>query len=214
MKATLFQIMCQINSFDNLYKWNDAISKNTAITDITCNPPGSLGTKLTFKQLQEAKLLDICIGTISLKFTCEEKKISVLIFPKSGKMRISGGFPKQIIEGRDKNMYDDYIKMLIQKIPENLNIMIITYGIKCINGQFSMCKFNNYTDLKCFLDIHRDKFFKVKLPSINVPGRRGAFRCYLNAIHKTHISIDTGGKVQIFAAKTFSELFRIFEIFC
>ena len=76
--------MCNIESFYDLYSWYYKISSNeTNIIDIKCNPPGSLGVYLTFEELQKAGIHDICIGSISLKYVIDKKKISILLFTKS-----------------------------------------------------------------------------------------------------------------------------------
>lgn len=209
-KPTMFQMMVDCESIDDIFTWHDLVKTNT-IT-FFANPRGHLGASMDFEQVKEHDIWNDTIGSVCFKFLHEEKNISVLIF-KSGKIKISGGYPLRIIAANAVAVYDTYLDEVAAKVQSITKLAFGNKNITCLNGQLQIVPLKNTIELATFIQTHRHKFAYIKQPQYDVPGRRGAFKLYMSKTKKTHVAVDIKGKAQIFAAKTFDELMSLFHIF-
>jgi len=206
----MFQMMVDCESIDDIYTWYDMV-KSDAIS-FFANPRGHLGASLDFEQLKENIIDSATIGSVCFKFLHEGKNISVLVF-KSGKIKISGGYPMHIIAANTVAVYDTYLDEIATHVQNITKLTCGNKNISCLNGQLYITPMQNTTELAAFVQTHRHKFAYIKQPQYDVPGRRGAYKLYLKNSTKTHVAVDIKGKAQIFAAKTFVELISLFHIF-
>lgn len=210
-KPTMFQMMVDCIPIDDVFDWHEGLVTTDEIK-FFANPRGHLGASLTFDQLKDHGIDNNTIGSVCFRFSHEEKTISVLIF-KTGKIKISGGYALQIIAKNDATLYDTYLDSIVAKVQDITKLTCGVKNITCLNGQLHIDPLKTTTELAAFVKKHQHKFAHVKQPLYDVPGRRGAYKLYLSKDTKTHIAVDIKGKTQIFAAKSFEELFFIFRIF-
>lgn len=207
-KPTMFQMMVDCETIDDVFKWHEGLT-NTII--FYANLKGRLGSSLEIEKVKENGINNGVIGSICFKMCHLGKTISILIFT-SGKIKISGGYPLDIITRATPALLDTYLDELVTKVQ---NITKLACGVKrisCLNGQLCIPPFKTTSALDAFIKRHRHKFAVYKQPRFDAPGRRGAYKLYLNTQSKTHFAVDVKGKGQIFAAKTFDELFLMFHI--
>jgi len=205
----MFQMMVDCDRIDDVFEWHDGL---TDTITFYANPKGHLGASLEIETLKKNKICNSIIGSVCFKFCHLDKTISILIFT-TGKIKISGGYPLNMIAGGGcPEVLDAYLDELVSEVKNITQLACGTKKISCLNGQLHIDPFETTSALDSFLKIHRHKFAVYKQPRFDSPGRRGAYKLYLNAHNKTHIAVDVKGKAQIFAAKTFVELFLMFRI--
>lgn len=206
----MFQMMINCESIEDIYEWHKLV--NTETISFFANPRGHLGASLEFSQLRDNNICNSTIGSVCFKFCHDGKNISVLIF-KTGKIKVSGGYPAHIIATNTAVAFDTYLADIVTKVQEITKLTCGEKNITCLNGQLHMQPLKTTTELSAFVQTHKHKFGYVKPPQYDAPGRRGAYKLYTSTTKKTHIAIDIKGKAQIFAAKSFEELFILFHIF-
>ena len=210
-KPTLFQIMSEIDIVPNFYEWYDEIK--SAIPDVSGNLNGQLGTSMSIIDLKENGIYNATIGSVTFKIVFHGKRIAVLLF-KNGKLKISGGFPENLLQMHDKRAYERYLTDCVKSVKQAVgDCTSDEYTLTCLNGQFLHRRFENLAHLESFIGKMAYGFAKIKRPDNDNPGRRGAFKLYLHKERKTHVAICCKGKAQVFACKSFDELFHVFSIF-
>lgn len=209
-KPTMFQIMCQTEDISDIYKWHSSLSEDRK-DSMNGHLRGQLGASAKIDELHAAGITTETIGSISFKSILDGKTISVLLF-KNGKIKISGGFPSELLYCRDVATMNQYIHKVVTSVQTIIKMDIKNTKISCLNGQFQTQKFDNVNHLYIYLKSKECQFHRMKAPDFDIPGRRGAFKLYLHRNRKTHIAIDTKGKSQIFAAISFDELFNMFKM--
>jgi len=208
-KPTMFQMMVDCDRIDDVFEWNDGLTDKIKFY---ANPKGHLGASLDFETLKINKISNSFIGSVCFKFVHLDKTISILIFT-TGKIKISGGYPlNMIVGGGCPVVLDAYLDELVSEVQKITQLACGTKKISCLNGQLHIDPFKTTSALESFIRTHIHKFAFHRQPRFDSPGRRGAYKLYLNAQNKTHIAVDVKGKAQIFAAKTFAELFLMFRI--
>jgi len=209
-KPTMFQIMCQTESISDIYNWHSSLTEDVK-DSIYGHLRGQLGASAKIDELYVGGITTETIGSISFKTIVDGKTISVLLF-KNGKLKISGGFPSELIYCRDVATMNQYIHKVVTSVQTIIKLDITNTKISCLNGQFQTQRFDNVNHLYVYLKSKEWQFHRMKSPDFDIPGRRGAFKLYLHRNRKTHIAIDTKGKSQIFAAISFDELFNMFKM--
>lgn len=211
-KPTLFQAMCEIDIVPDFYVWYDEVK--STIPDVSGNLRGQLGTSMPLDDLKNNGVLNSTIGSITFKFDFGGKRMSVLLF-KNGKLKISGGFPENLLIMHDKRAYDNYLSTCVKEIKQAIgyNSSENDYTLTCLNGQFIHQRFDNLAHLEKFIGKMTCPFAKIKRPDNDSPGRRGAFKLYLHKDRKTHVAMCCKGKAQVFACRSFDELFHVFSVF-
>lgn len=209
-KPTMFQMMVDCESIDDVFKWREGLTHRITFY---ANLKGHLETSLEIEKLKANGISSGVIGSVCFKFCHLDKTISILIFT-TGKIKISGGYPLAIIAHNSAApaVLDSYLDELVTKVQNITKLACGTKKISCLNGQLCIPPFKTTSALDAFIKRHRHKFGVYKQPRFDAPGRRGAYKLYLNTQSKTHIAVDVKGKGQIFAAKTFDELFLMFHI--
>lgn len=208
-KPTMFQMMVDCDRIDDVFEWRDGL---TDTITFYANPKGHLGASLEIETLKKNKICNSVLGSVCFKFVHLDKTISILIF-MTGKIKISGGYPLNMIaDGGCPELLDAYLDELVTEVQSITKLACSTKRISCLNGQLNIEPFKTTSALESFIRTHIHKFAVHKQPRFDSPGRRGAYKLYLNAQNKTHIAVDVKGKAQIFAAKTFAELFLMFRI--
>ena len=211
-KPTLFQIMAEIDIVPNFFDWHDKVK--TKIPDVFGNLRGQLGTSMSLAELRKNGVYNTTIGSITFKFDFHDKRIAVLLF-KNGKLKISGGFPAKLLIMHDKRAYNDFLSTCVKEIKEVIGYDSSDneYTLTCLNGQFIHPRFENMAYLEKFIGKMKCSFAKIKRPDNDAPGRRGAFKLYLHKDRKTHVAMCCKGNAQVFACRSFDELFHVFSVF-
>jgi hypothetical protein len=210
-KATLFQMMTAISQpIQNFMEYYETIKDDTI--EFFGSAKGHLGASLTFEELKNNEICDQSIGSMCFKKDHHGKQISVLLF-RNGKMRICGGYPQSIILQNDVSVYEKYLDDILFVLEKVLQKTCEGKTISCLNGQIHFNAFNTTSSLAQFINSKKTSFFAIKEPQLDLPGRRGAYKMYLRKDSKTHIALDVKGKAQIFGAKSFTELFFLFDVF-
>ena len=211
-KPTLFQAMCEIDIIPNFFDWHDKVIP--MIPEVFGHLKGQLGTTMPLDELRKNGIYNSTIGSISFKFEFRGKRTSVLLF-KNGKLKISGGFPENLLIMHDKRAYEDYLSTCVKEIKQAIGYYSNDneYTLTCLNGQFIHQRFDNLACLEQFIRKMKNSFAKVKRPDNDSPGRRGAFKLYLHNDRKTHVAMCCKGKAQVFACRSFDELFHVFSVF-
>jgi hypothetical protein len=142
------------------------------------------------------------IGSIHYKFKHSKgNNVSVLLFIKSGKIKISGGL----------TMVEDCKNKYIQSIVEFVCIFfkqetVCRYSISMINAQVKMVICPK-TFRKLLYSLQgSNKFSTIKEPALTGKGRITCAKVYPFSGRRCHLSIDPKGTVQFFAFKSFDEL--------
>ena len=211
-KGTMFQAMGKCAPVHNFY---DCFLKNRDenLGIIHGNLRGNLSAKVPLEELREQGIEHHIIGSVSFTFHVDGTVISILLFNK-GSCKICGGFPKSVVESGDVERYKFFFRKCMTTFEDLTALKLSDQRITCLNGQFKLnTDMNNILDLDDFVRRHRSKFAIVKPPNLDNPGRRGAYKLYLVRGRKTHIAVDYKGTVQVFACKSFEELFRCFRVF-
>lgn len=161
---------------------------------VTGNPGGLLHESLPISTLRENEIDITNIGSINAKFLLNNgNKLSVLIF-NNGKIKISGGFCKNI----DPKLY-------IESIVKSICLWCYTidkgYKISCLNGQIYCGKFNGLSQLKRYLI--GKQFAKIYDPKPNQCGRRDALKIKFFDHQSGTGTIGIKGTMQIFGIKSF-----------
>ena len=211
-KPTLFQIMANVQIIPNFFDWYDKVK--TKIPDVFGNLRGQLGATMSLAELRNSGIYNTTIGSITFKYDFHGKRIAVLLF-KNGKLKISGGFPENLLAIHHKETYNNYLSTCVKEIKEVIGYHSIDneYTLTCLNGQFIHQRFENMAILAQFIGKMKCSFQKIKRPDNDAPGRRGAFKLYLHKDRKTHVAMCCKGKAQVFACRSFDELFHVFSVF-
>lgn len=206
MKATMLQMMASCDQINGLYSWYSSV--NDSLKIVNGNPRGDLGkNKLTIQELIENNIDESSIGSISFKLTFNGQNISCLLFHKSGKMRITFGCSHLTIDAKNTTLFNSYIEEVFTFLKYETELNIWNYNVTCLNGQMSLNKtFKDLTELNHFINLKKPNFQFIKLPNFDIPGRRGAYRMYINKSRKCHIALDVRGTAQIFGTKSYEEL--------
>lgn len=177
------------------------------------NLRGNLSARLPLEELRSKGIENDVIGSVSFEFTVDQKRIFILLFNK-GNCRICGGFPTEVTLSHDKRSYETFFQKCLDKFEDLTNLKFSRANITCLNGQFRIdTEMKNVMDLDHFVRQHKTKFAVVKPPNLDNPGRRGAYKLYLVKGRNTHIAVDYKGVAQVFACRSFDELFQCFAMF-
>ena len=209
LKGTMFQCVAKLDStfhFDNVVDNIDYWEKQSVAklkAEVIAAPRGKLG--------DGEKLTDILgyidmdnIGSMQLKMSVKERMCSVIVF-NNGAVKISGAIGSVC---DDKGLLEFMNEVCNEICKWTGSMLFEDPKIRCLNGQFCVPKMTT-AQLCRMVNELSPRFANVKMPEYDVPGRRGAYKMYYYADRKFHVAIDTGGKCQIFAAKSFEELREI-----
>lgn len=210
-KPCLFAIMGEIQPIPCFWEWFKHIESDT--NEGFCgNLRGNLNTSVPMNTLKENNIHNSSIGSVRFKTVVDGKTIDVLLW-KSGKIKISGGFPKFSLE-LNTDMMGEYVRKVVNHVSNQSNVIISSWNFSCLNGQGMVRKeFQDVNELHLFVDTFKNRFINTVAPDLDAPGRRGAFKLYMFPNRKSHISIDKGGCAQIFACRSLKELEHAFGIF-
>ena len=155
------------------------------------------------------------LGSMHFKFTGTGYKLSIIVFPARGSVKISGSFPDyeifEAVAERDECTVSQAVDKYFDDIRNMVSVRVFgntctTFKISCINGGFASDKRIPSTDR---FSVHVAEAFGRTWYEPELGGRRFAVRMYPDPARNFHIAVDHKGKVQIFSAHNLDEMLEL-----
>ena len=206
-KYSLFQLMCTCALIDfktiieSLSNGTDFVSNLSMVSSTIY---GLSGFKNVMVYNEDSFFPFTQVGSVHIK--CKHLNgagISLLLF-KSGKFKISGGFPR---EQTDVILLQSYIEQVAKDVcchftGEDAMTTTISMLNAQIKIQIGVQKFRKY-----IYEVQQSMLFhRVQQPKMSGRGSITNARVYPFAERNAHFAIDPNGKIQLFAFKSFDEI--------
>jgi hypothetical protein len=181
---------------------------------------GKLGSSLLVWDGKGKSAYPDNFGSVHFKLDTGKSMLSIIVFPKAKKIKVSGGFPKYANitniadkEGTDPGTVIDWYLKDVHEIVSKFVVGNIEtkFRIGMINAGYDSGK--HITPIECFPLFASRFFHKVFAHEPELGGRRFAVKMYIKEGRTLNIACDHFGRVQIFSAHTFDEIIDAIDSF-
>lgn len=195
---------------------------------VNFSDPGKLGqNRVTWHPEEPLNVRFETVGSFNFKcyIPATPTKISVLVFPKSNKVKISGGMvDSNVLKGlghevaNELSTWNAAFDLGIQLYFQDVSYILqqILCGTVDYDNRLNLSLLNGiYDTMKHITDINKlsvyahstNAYNRVCCPEPEINGRQFAMKIYHVEGRNYHCAFDHRGKVQVFSALSYSEIY-------